>query len=403
MNYQIKLSSSLLLTVLCAVIFQGCDGPKVQEFSKVIPEPEINTVYAPMANSPYPGAMYPRVIRIEHFAGEEGTLLATFEHYMNREPSFPIYRSTDNGETWNLYSEVEDTHNNFGMKYQPHLFELPQQVNEFPAGTIFCTGSSIPEDMSSTELLVYFSTDGGKSWEFLSSIVKGGRAIYPNEGETPVWEPFLGLDSSGRMVAYYSDERFYDDGYSQLLAHMISEDGGRTWGEPVFDVAVPDNKTRPGMSIVTRLPNGKYMMVFELVGVEGIPVHYKLSDDGIDWGDPEDLGTKIENEEGHFVRGTPYVIWTPYGGENGTLLVSGMFINVSGEEVGDGYMINRNLGEGKWTHLQAPLKYKVERHAGYSQTMVSLGHNGQGILQMIPVLNEREEQCDIKSAKFRLP
>lgn len=149
--------------------------------------------------------MYPRVLRIQHHAETKGDLLVTFEHYMNREASLPIYRSIDKGETWNLSSEVEDTHNSYGLPFQPHLFELPQKVGEFPAGTILASGSSIPSDRTSTELLVFYSLDGGYSWEFLSSIVKGGRPIYPNNGETPVWEPTLGLDKQGRLIAYYSD------------------------------------------------------------------------------------------------------------------------------------------------------------------------------------------------------
>ncbi len=387
----------LCLLLLYMGVFTSCTTQKKTDI------PQIKTLYAPPPNAPAVGAMYPRVLQIKHHEGAEGNLLATFEHYMHREPSFPIYRSTDNGETWHLYSEVEDTHNEWGMRYQPHLFELPQQVGEFPAGTIFCSGNSIPDDRSATELLVYYSTDGGKSWEFLSSIVKGGRAIYdPELAETPVWEPFLGLDNSGRLVAYYSDERYHDEGYNQLLAHKVSEDGGKTWGDDVFDVAVPDGKTRPGMSVITRLPNGKYMLIFEIVGREGYPVHYKLSSDGLDWGDPEDLGTRIENEEGHFLRSTPYVEWTPHGGNNGTIIASGMGINIDGELVGNGYMINRNLGKGTWTHIEAPIKYDAGTPGGYSQTMLPIGEKGGTILQLVPVPNGNDNHADIRYAKFNL-
>lgn len=363
------------------------------------------TLYGPQGNAPTVGAMYPRIIQIKHHEGSKGNLLVTFEHYMNREPSFPIYRSTDNGETWHLLSEVEDTKNGWGMMYQPHLFELPQQVGEFPAGTIFCSGNSIPQDKSATDLLVYISRDGGKSWEFLSSIVKGGRAIYPNEKEIPVWEPFLALDKSWKLVAYYSDERYDFNKFDQLLAHKVSDDGGKTWGKEVFDVAVPDRKTRPGMAITTKLPNGKYIMVFEIVGVEGIPVHYKMSDDGLNWGDPSDLGKRIMNKEGHFLKSTPYVIWSPYGGENGTILVSGMSVNVNGKNIGKGYMINKNLGEGEWTYIEAPISYDTGEGppGGYSQTMITLDESGREILQLVPVPNGNKSNMDIKIAKFQLP
>jgi len=408
---EIKRKFIFTLLMLLAIFLIGCDI-KEKEDDKALQETrdskvsQVRTLYATQGNAPTVGAMYPRVIQIKHHAESKGNLLATFEHYMNREPSFPIYRSTDNGETWSLLSEVEDTKNKFGMKYQPHLFELPQPVGEFPAGTIFCSGNSVPKDMSSTELLVYVSRDGGKSWEFLSSIIKGGRAIYPNKGETPVWEPFLGLDSAGRLVAYYSDERYESRKLDQILAHKVSEDGGKTWGKEVFDVAVPDGKTRPGMAIISRLPNGKYIMVFEIVGVEGIPIHYKISDDGISWGDPADVGKKIVTTEGYFLRSTPYVIWSPYGGEKGTIMVSGMAVNINGKSVGNGYLINSNLGEGDWNYLEAPITYVTGEDlppGGYSQTMITLDDSGAEILQLIPVPNGNRSNMDIKCAKFYLP
>lgn len=41
-----------------------------------------------------------------------------------------IYRSTDEGETRQPYAEIE------GLPWQPALYELPQEVGEFPAGTV---------------------------------------------------------------------------------------------------------------------------------------------------------------------------------------------------------------------------------------------------------------------------
>lgn len=403
MKTQVKIVSAAIVIFMISVLFCTSCRKKEDESGKHEQGPVVKTLYSTPGHAPTVGAMYPRAIQIKHQEGSKGNLLATFEHYMHREPSFPIYRSTDKGETWHLLSEVEDTRNRWGMKFQPHLFELPRQVGEFPAGTIFCSGNSIPADLSATELLVYVSKDGGKSWEFLSSIIKGGRAIYPNTTDTPVWEPFLGLDSSGRLVAYYSDERYYDDKLDQLLAHKVSEDGGKTWGKEVFDVAVPDGKTRPGMAVVAKLGNGKYIMVYELVGVEGIPVHYKISNDGIDWGNPAETGKRIENKEGHFLKSTPYVIWTPYGGKNGTIIASGMGINVNGEVKGNGYMINKNSGEGEWTYLEAPISYNpTDPPGGYSQTMITLDESGKEILQLVPVPNGNKSNMDIKYSKFDL-
>src|SRR3954471_5003712 len=47
------------------------------------------------------GAQYPRVIQLK-FGPNKGTLLATYSH----RGTLPIWRSTDNGDTWSLFSEV---------------------------------------------------------------------------------------------------------------------------------------------------------------------------------------------------------------------------------------------------------------------------------------------------------
>jgi hypothetical protein len=88
-------------------------------------------------------------------------LLATWENYTPTKPYFPIYRSTDHGFTWKEISRVEDTVNGWGMRYQPDLFELQQDLGTFKTGTIFVAGNSIPSDLSKTQIDLYASTDRG--------------------------------------------------------------------------------------------------------------------------------------------------------------------------------------------------------------------------------------------------
>lgn len=116
-----------------------------------------------------------------------------------------------------------------------------------------------------------------KTWKFVSHIASGGKAI-PNNGvsrhypfdwqtdrlqETPVWEPFL-MVYNNQLVVYYSDQR--DPNYGQKLVHQVSSDGGKTWGPVVNDVAVSPYSARPGMPIVSKLPNGKYFLTYEYGG-----------------------------------------------------------------------------------------------------------------------------------------
>jgi hypothetical protein len=299
-----------------------------------------------------------------------------------------------------LFSRVKDTKNYFGMRYQPQLFELPRTTADLPAGTILCAGSSIPRDMSSTELLLYKSTDGGRNWEYLSSIVKGGGAgptipvstlvteNFDSAGKVndPVWEPFLALDKAGRLICFYSDEREKKMGYNQLLCQQASEDGGKTWGPAIYDVGVPDKIKRPGMIVTAKLPNGKYIMVYEVVGIEHNPVYCRYSDDGDHWGDRADLQQRIvDSSNGTFMSGTPYIIWIPEGGPNGTLVVTAKGSVQHGQMVGEGFMINRNLGAGSWEFRHSIIKYDAKRHpGGYSRSMLDL-RDGRHILMITPV------------------
>ncbi len=98
------------------------------------------------------GAQYPRVIQLKVGAGK-GTLLATFA----RRGTLPIYRSTDNGETWTQFSEVPM------LRGQPCLFELPAAIGDLPAGTIMACGNGVSADPAKRPLDVAASRDGGKT------------------------------------------------------------------------------------------------------------------------------------------------------------------------------------------------------------------------------------------------
>jgi hypothetical protein len=356
------------------------------------------TAGAPTGRGGGGGASYPRVIQLKHDASRKGQLLATFSR-----GGFPIYRSTDNGDTWEFVTFVQ------GLRGQPALYELPLKMGEFPAGTIMASGMSSNPAAGKSALDVHYSTDGGTTWQFLSTIVEGNPAPYdPGQRAfvtkgTPVWEPYLYHDAKGRLVAYYSDERYKKDGYNQLLAHRVSNDGGRTWGAQVFDVAIADGLVRAGMSIVTQNVNtGKFFMIYELVGLPGYqleprsnPVHFRVSTDGNNFGDPKDRGTLIQDRWRQFLWATPYIVWSPWPAPNGTLIASGRAtLRFLEGQVGNGLMINRRNGDGLWTLIETPIRYTPPD--GYSQTMIPLG-DGREILQLVGADGQ------MKYAKFTLP
>ncbi len=362
-------------------LFNPHGGPLLdQDAAKItLKKRTSSVVYTPETDAPRSGTLYPRCIVLNHSAEKPGALLATFECRSNDVPVFPIFESLDDGASWHLLSQIEDKERGWGCRYQPHLFELPQKVGDLPAGTILCAGNIIPKDLSATVLHLYQSQDGGKTWSFLSEIISGGVAKTDPPGEPdenrPVWEPFLELTEKGELICFYSDERYLArKKWNQMLAHKVSPDGGKTWGPEVVDIAFADSRLRPGMPIITRMGDGRYVMVYEMVMQDAIPVYFRVSDSIEDWGEPDFMGNPVRCADGRYISGTPYVLWIPQGGEKGTLLASGR---------GFGHILaNSNGGEGPWEVMPSLIESNFSFHAsGYSQCLVPL-HGGRQILNL---------------------
>ena len=351
-----------------------------EECGILLKKKKSSVVYCPKEDERRPGAMYPRCICLAHNGEKNGTLLATFECYSHGTPVFPIYESNDDGESWHRLSEIRDEEKGFGCRFQPHLLELPVTCGTVEEWTILCAGNIIPSDFSYSCLHLYQSTDCGKTWSFLSEIVSGGHAVVdPREPDAnrPVWEPFLTVTPDGKLICFYSDERrAAGSGYNQLLAHKVSPDGGRTWGEEKIDVAFPGGRLRPGMPVVAALPQGRFIMVYEMVNQDKIPVYFRISDSIEDWGDRDFIGNPVCAADGSYLTGTPYVSWIPQGGPEGTILVTGRgFSHI---------MANSRMGEGFFVKLDSLVDIdNTCGFAGYSQCILPL-HGGKQVLNLCP-------------------
>jgi len=84
-------------------------------------------------------ATYSRIICLKNSGDLNGTLLCTYDQLKNvsvdvgngemvSKQVYPIYRSSDNGESWQLISNVYDKEYGLLRTSQPCLYELPQQV-----------------------------------------------------------------------------------------------------------------------------------------------------------------------------------------------------------------------------------------------------------------------------------
>jgi len=208
-----------------------------------------------------------------------------------------IARSTDNARTWSVVTTVIESGRNID---NGELLQLPN-------GTVLLTMRSIVNGQS-YRLPVYRSTDNGASWTYLSNIDSNenpGGAI--NRG---LWEPVFNVLPNGSLSVMYANEKHASGSpsYNQVISQRISTSNAATWGPESWAVSEPGGgNARPGMAVMTRMANGRFLLVFEICGLgPNCDVAYHVSDDGTTW--PSGLGTGIR-----YQRCGPYVLSTTDG------------------------------------------------------------------------------------------
>ena len=384
-------------------------------------------VYSPPAGSAFnpeggraAGTTYAKVVTLKNNGTSNGTQLATFDKLVlsNGIQTYPIHRSTDNGATWTKISEVNPSINfpTLTRTAQPFLFELPQQVGNLPAGTVLLTGMVMPEDRSSSTLVVYKSLDKGLTWSFHSTIDAGGPAVYdpsPTSTTTTVWEPSLAIDGYGGLVAYFSDERQKANGVLQAVSYRRSTDGGLTWGALANVSAPPNNSDRPGMITVTKMQDGRYLATFEVVNRPSqsqntAPVYFKTSPDGLNWSPAASIGTKVALKDGRGIGSSPFVKWVPTGGPKGMVIIASKWsLDAAGNiDGGQNFYVNYNLGDGPWERLPFAVTYDASDTQGGSFTGFAQGFDtsvdGRTLYQATNVENPVTTYNDVRVGSIPL-
>lgn len=117
---------------------------------------------------------------------------------------------------------------------------------------------------------------------------------------------------------YYSDQR--DPAHGQKLVHQTTRDL-LSWGPVVDDTAYDSYEQRPGMPVVAPLPNGQFIFTYEFGGPPvGFAAYYRVASNPLAFDAAE--GYRIVATDGAAPSSGPYVVWTPAGGKNGTIVVS---------------------------------------------------------------------------------
>ncbi|MBQ9692784.1 MAG: exo-alpha-sialidase [Clostridia bacterium] len=303
-------------------------------------------------------AHFPTVIELQHNGENNGKLLAIFclNEYAYT-PNIPntagcVMESSDGGETWKIIARPEETIDTSikGIS-MAHLYELPAQVGDMPAGTLLYSGNSVNYSRKS-HIAVWRSFDCGYTWEEYVIIAEGGGT---KEG---VWEPFMWYEESdGYLYCFYSDDS--DPKHDQKLVYKRSKDGVN-WSE-VCDVCTFDTQSdRPGMFVMTSMGPGRYFMVYEYYGSKSGAVYYKVTGDVSSW-DPKNPGKQlITSDKSYSVIGAPSCIWTPVGGRDGLLIAIGK--KDADETQEHRLFVSLNNGS-TWTTIENPLPYDVKNDA----------------------------------------
>jgi hypothetical protein len=413
-----RILSALALTAACLV---GLSGPMAGTASAA---PAGQVLYSPNLSAfPQGDASYPRAIRLDHDGSPNETMLATYARRgHNARASFPIHRSTDGGRTWSANPISTITSNTPGWDLgAPVLYEVPRTANGLDQGDLLASGTAWAEgNFTAQKVEVFKSTDHGVTWTYLSNCTQ--TSGQPNSIGHGIWEPWFLLTPNNTLACFISDERPANSPTNnQVIGHYTSGDGGQSWSATMTqDVVFPaDNLARPGMSIVTALPNGTFLMAYELCrdatnADHACEVYTKTSSNGLSWG--SGAGTLVRTSDQRELLHTPYVAWLPGGGANGTLLLSGQRVvagptgnkTVLGES-GQVLFANTNLGAGAWTEIEAPVHISptggyapgVPSCPGYSSPIVPSA-NGTDFLYLAAT-HLTGNQCQVRYGIGTLP
>ena len=305
---------------------------------------------------------YPTIIKLRHQKNEadNGKLFVTFEKWGD---TYPVYESTDDGASWHYVTTVKDNLNEgYWNEWMPFLYELPADMGEFEKGTIILAATSIyGEGVTDSTITLYSSTDFCRSFNAFCNVDKAGGT------EWGVWEPyFIYEEETGRLFCFYSDDS--DPEHSQKLVYKYTTDLV-SWSEKFECVACDDPNLRPGMVTVTKMGNGEYFMAYEMFNLPGVTVYYKTSTSLDDWGDVSDYGKPI-SATGKRLGSSPYVAWTPAGGECGTLVVVGHHMAKGKSPTGTDMFLSFDYGK-TFVPVDNPLPYTHDPYerCGYSPAL----------------------------------
>lgn len=366
----------LVIAAGVAVAATRADGHRAVDASDTAPAAGRATAAATVHALGAGAGLYPRVVRLAHGGTANGRVIASVVTFSGDAGVGSVYESDDAGRTFRRIGSIADPSGAAGKgTCCGTLYELPRKVGTNPAGTLLWAaafGRNVTPKRRMT-IRLWRSLDHGRTWAYLSTIAKATTT-------GGLWEPELSVSSDGRLVAFYSDET--DPRHSQKIVRVRSSDG-RTWTGRTDTVAFAARAERPGMPVVRRLPNGRYVMSYEACGSRKCEARLRTSANGWSWGKATTLGTRPSVGGRHFAH-APTIAPRPDGS---LLLVGQMLVTASGSvATGNGrtLFVGTKGGSGAWRAVPAPVAVPDARNdycPNYSSALLPAA-KGASVLEL---------------------
>lgn len=395
-------TAALLVAVLAALLAACAPAPRPTFTPTPEPEREVLRGQALTGSRLVEGmAIYPRALELTS-GPDAGTIVVGVVSFVGSNGVAKIFHSTDQGTSFSPVGEIRDDDARRELCCGT-LYELPQAVGDLAAGTLVWSASAGQDARDRRMTLpLWVSSDAGRSWERYATI-----HTQPNTGG--LWEPEFAVTQDGRLAVYAADES-QQPTHSQTLVMSLSQDG-RTWSPPVNIVALDDSGQRPGMPTVRRLPDGSYLLSYEICAspLGSCRQFWRSSPDGVDWGDPAEAGNPLTSAEATHFRHAPTLAWYPDGTPAGRLLTIGqmLFDEAGAEAAGSGgvFFVSQGDPAGPWEVLQAPVRVREPWDnwcPNYSPVLLPLPGSGR-LLQLATAYGVEDNVCTTYVALGSLP
>ncbi|KAH8901402.1 neuraminidase, partial [Thozetella sp. PMI_491] len=204
------------------------------------------------------------------------TLLGCYRGTRGENAVLETVTSTDSGKTWKFLSTIISVVEETHGLNNCYLYKLPDS-NRILAAFRNHERDLVAKKYTKHIMSVCYSDNDGKNWQPLSTVAT------TNETGLGIWEPLMTSGMDGSLMLFFSRET-RTDGKDQNSILVWSTDGGKTWGKEQT-ISGSGIQKRDGMIGQVRLERGskEMIVVFESLSPNTGIRSIRSKDDGNTW------------------------------------------------------------------------------------------------------------------------